>query len=253
MKKAIGVLAVCVLTATAAFGFETVKNLNLPAEGIDKLKINAGAGSLNVSGAEGLAAIEVEARIIVDGVPDKDMEGYIKDHVELGLRKSTGTAVLNSQIRDHGFFLFGREARIDLTVRMPRGLALDVTDGSGALGVENIAAAVRIDDGSGALRVLKIAGAVRIEDGSGEIIVDGVEGNLDIIDGSGSIEVRNVTGDVSLDDGSGSTALRHIGGTVTIDDGSGSLEIADVGKDVTLRHKGSGSVDITGVKGKVVK
>jgi hypothetical protein len=253
MKKAIGILAMCVLTSAAAFGSETPRNLNLPAGGIDKLKIDAGAGSLSVSGADGLAAIEVEAKIIVDGVRDSDMEGYIKDHVELELRKSAGTAVLKSHIRNDGFWRFGRDARIDLTVRMPCKMALDVDDGSGALEVENIAAAVRIDDGSGALRVSRITGPVRIVDGSGELVVDGVEGDLDIEDGSGEIDVRNVTGDVFLDDGSGGTTLRHIGGTVTIDDGSGSLEIADVGKDVILRHKGSGGVDITGVKGKVIR
>jgi DUF4097 and DUF4098 domain-containing protein YvlB len=252
MKQAIGILAVCVL-ATAAFGFETTKNLNLQAAGLDKLEIDAGAGSLSISGADGLAAIEVEARIVVDGVRDSDMEGYIKDHVELELRKSAGTAVLKSHLRDGGGFLFRRDARIDLTVRVPRRMGLDVVDGSGALEVENIAAAVRIDDGSGGLRVSKIVGSVRIEDGSGEIVVDGVEGNLDIEDGSGEIDVRDVTGDVVLDDGSGGTTLRHIGGTVTVDDGSGSLEISDVGKDVVLRHKGSGGVDITGVKGKVVR
>jgi hypothetical protein len=253
MKKAGLFACILVLAAFPAFGFETVKNLTLSADGLDKVDINSGAGSLSVAGREGLAAVEVEARIVVEGVSDKDMEGYIKDHVELELRKSGGTAVLVSHIRDRGFFGFSRSARIDLTVKVPKALALAVDDGSGSIEVENIAAEVRIDDGSGGLRLSRIAGDVRIDDGSGGIRVEGVEGNLEVTDGSGEIEIRDVKGDVALDDGSGGVTVRGVGGSVTVDDGSGSLEIDDVGRDVVIKHKGSGSVDITNVKGKVVR
>jgi hypothetical protein len=190
MKKAIGFIAMSILTVALAFGFETTKTLNLSAAGIDKLDIDAGAGFLKVSGAEGLSGIEVEARIVIDGVADKDMESYLKDHVELELRKSGATAVLKGLIHDRGFFRFGGEAKIDLTVRMPRAMALAVDDGSGALEIEDIGGAVRVDDGSGSLRVSRVAGDLRIDDGSGEITVENVGGNLDIVDGSGGIARR---------------------------------------------------------------
>jgi hypothetical protein len=253
MKKARVFVSLFALLALSAFGFEKVQTLSLPADGIGKLEITAGAGFLKVSGREDLSSIEVRAEIVASGVRDKDMEDYIKDNIELELRKSGGTAVLVSTLRGRVFSFFDGDRRINLTVTVPKGMALDIDDGSGEMEVQNISAGVRIKDGSGSLRVEKITGNVRIDDGSGELVVDGIQGNLDIIDGSGDIEVRNVTGDVSVDDGSGSTTLFRIGGNVTIDDGSGSLEIDDVGKDVRLKHKGSGSTDITNVRGTVVK
>ena len=218
MKKAVLWLSLSILAAFPALGFEKVQNLALPAEGLARLDITAGAGFLTVTGRAGQTAIEVKAHIQVSGVGDSEIEEWIKNHVELELRKAGDTAVLVGEIRSRGFIsFFDGEAKIDLTVSVPKTLAL------------------------------------RIDDGSGEISVDGVEGNVDITDGSGGMEVRNVTGDVSVDDGSGGISLLKVGGNVTIDDGSGHLEIDDVGKDVRLKHKGSGSVDITNVRGKVIR
>ncbi len=254
MKKSVLLVSLFILAAFPALGFEKVQNLTLPAEGLARFDITAGAGFLTVSGRDGQTAIEVKAHIQVSGVGDSEMEEWIKNHVELELRKAGDTAVLVGEIRSHGLFsLFDGEAKIDLTVSVPKTLALRIDDGSGELVVEDIKAGVRIKDGSGALRVRRIVGDLWIDDGSGGITVDGVEGNVDITDGSGGMEVRNVTGDVSVDDGSGEMTLTHIGGSVTVDDGSGGIEIDDVAKDVRLKHTGSGGVDLSNVRGKVIR
>jgi phage baseplate assembly protein gpV len=253
MKRSALLLVLLVAAAVTALGFEKTQVLTLPAEGIAKLEVTAGAGFLRVSGVEGARAVEVKAAIVVTGVGDKDMEGYIKDRVELELRKAGNAAVLVGRIRDHGFSFVPRDARVDLTVTVPKGLAVEIDDGSGELAVSGVAGDVRIKDGSGSIEVRDIGGSLWIDDGSGEIEVDGVQGNVEIIDGSGETDVRNVAGDLSIDDGSGGTTLRKIGGSVTVEDGSGSLEIDDVGKDVRIRHKGSGSLDIQNVKGKVIR
>lgn len=254
MKKTIVFIVLCVASAGALAAFETTKTLNLPAQGLLRLDIRAGAGSLTVTGREGLAVIEVKAGVVAPDVRDKDMEEYIRDHVELTLEKRGDVAVLVSRIRDNGrLFHFGDSARVDLTVTVPKTMALDIDDGSGGMVVEDISAVVRIEDGSGAIRVVRIAGNVRIDDGSGEVVVEGVEGNLEIDDGSGGLEVSDVTGDVTIDDGSGEVLVRRVGGIVTVDDGSGGIDIEDVEKDVRLINTGSGGVDISGVKGRVIR
>jgi len=223
MKKSMLIMVIVAAAAVTAFGSEKTQTLTLPAEGLAKVEISAGAGFLKVSGVEGAGAVEVRAAIVADGVGDKEMDEYIKDHVELELRKAGSTAVLVGRIREHGFSLFHREARVDLTVTVPKGLAVEIDDGSGDLSVVGVAGGVRIKDGSGDIEVRDIGGGLRIDDGSGGIEIDGVRGNVEIIDGSGETDVRNVTGDVSIDDGSGGITLRKIGGTVTIDDGSGTV------------------------------
>lgn len=254
MKKTFVLTVLALALAGTLSAFETTKTLSLPAQGLSRFELRTEAGSLTVTGRDGLASIEVEAKVVARGVRDENMERYLKDRVELTLEKRGDVAVLVSRVRDSGFiFHFGGDDRIDLTVSVPKTLALEIDDGSGEIVVEDMAAAVRIDDGSGAVRVERVAGAVRIDDGSGEVFIEGVQGDLVIDDGSGGVEVRDVTGDVSVDDGSGEIVIRRVGGQVTVDDGSGDIDIVDVEKDVRLINTGSGDVNISGEKGRVIR
>lgn len=236
MKKALVMTVLALALGGTLSASETTKNLDLAAQGIKRLEIRAGAGSLTVTGRDGMAAIEVKAEIAARHVRDDDMERFIKDRVELTLEKRGDVAVLVSRVRDSNrIFSFGDDGQIDLTVSVPKDMALDIDDGSGGIVVEDLAAAVRIEDGSGSIRVSRVRGDVRIDDGSG------------------GIEVREVTGDVSIDDGSGEILIRRVGGGVTVDDGSGDIDIEDVEKDIRLINTGSGDVRISGEKGRVIR
>lgn len=235
MKKT-AVLAVFLVASVGSLAaFETTKSLNVPAQGVKRLEIRAGAGSLTVIGREGLAAIEVKAEIVARHVRNEDMEEFLRDRVELTLEKQGDAAVLVSRVRERfRLFNFDEGAGINLTVLVPKDRPVAIDDGSGSIVLEDLAA-VRIDDGSGSIRVDRIAGEVKIDDGSGEI------------------EINDVAGDVTVDDGSGEIIIRRVGGTVTVDDGSGSIDIKDVEKDVRLIRTGSGGVDVSNVKGQVIR
>jgi DUF4097 and DUF4098 domain-containing protein YvlB len=235
MKKTVVGISLLLLGWGGLAAFETTKNLSLPTQGVQRFEIDAGAGSLTVTGRAGLSAIEVKAEIVAKHVRNEDMDRYIGDRVELTLVKQGDAVVLVSRIRNK-FRLFGfdDDAVINLTVLVPKDIPVDIDDGSGSMVAADLAA-VRIEDGSGSIRVDHIAGDVQIDDGSGEI------------------EVEEVAGNVSIDDGSGSILIRRIGGTVKIDDSSGSIDIDDVEKDVRLVRTGSGGVDVSNVKGRVVR
>ena len=234
MKKMLCLLSLLVLSLPA-FSFQVEKSLTLPAEGIRKLSVEAGAGSLKVEGTEGLSSIEVTAEIIVRGVGDGKIDDFLSDHLRFSLEKSGEEAVLKGYFRNSGFRLFSGEASVNLTVRVPKAMDLDVDDGSGWMTVENLRGEVSIDDGSGDLTVTNIEGDLRIDDGSGEI------------------EARNVTGSVRIDDGSGSMTVAGVGGTVTVDDGSGGIYIDDVAKDVVFKSAGSGSVETGNIRGRIIR
>ena len=237
MKKLFIILiaAVLLLLAASAFSFETSKILTLPAEGLRQLRVDSGAGRLKVTGVDSLTAIEVTAEIYARGESEKDMADFIKDHVELSLEKRGDRAVLLSDITSHFHWFFSGDAGINLTIRVPKSLALEIDDGSGEMTVEDIASDVSIEDGSGGIRVERVAGNLRIEDNSGEL------------------EVKDVGGDVSIDDGSGSITVTEIKGSVTVEDGSGSIDIDRVGKDVIIEESGSGGVHIGKVDGRVIR
>lgn len=235
MKKALVLASLTLFLCGSLAAFETTKTLSLPVDGLQKIEIQAGAGSLTVSGREGLAAIEVRAEIIAKHVREEDMDSFLKDRIELTLEKRGGRAVLVSRVREKfRLFDFDGDAVINLTVSVPKTLPLDIDDGSGSIVAQDLAS-LRIDDGSGSIKVERIAGDLAIDDGSG------------------STEISDVQGNVSIDDGSGEITIRRVGGTVEVDDGSGGIEIDDVAHDVRLINAGSGGVDISNVRGRVIR
>jgi DUF4097 and DUF4098 domain-containing protein YvlB len=228
----IALLALCV---SMAFSFDTVKNLRLSADGIEKLEIDCGAGYLHLSGDESLESIEVEAEIIVKGKSERDTEKYIEENVKLELKKRGSRAVLISKFDKGRFWDNFRTRVINLKVRIPKNMVL------------------HIDDGSGEMKIEQIIGRVEIDDGSGEIHISGIQGDVSIDDGSGTIEVSDVFGNLYVDDGSGTIEVRDVDQNVRVNDGSGSIHIDGVGGDVIIEDDGSGSLKIKNVKGKVIK
>jgi hypothetical protein len=211
--------------------YEQVRNLDLDVDGISELSIEAGAGSMDVTGVRGLDKILVKATIVVPDADEDDALKVIEQKMTLSLEQKGDEARLKSWF-DGGVMGFGENAHIVLEVSVPQGLS------------------VNIDDGSGSLDVIDIMGDVTIDDGSGSIDVENVA-NLKIEDGSGSIEVDNASGDVSIVDGSGSINVDHVAGSVTIDDGSGSIKVSDVEHDVIIIDDGSGGLTIKDVRGNV--
>jgi DUF4097 and DUF4098 domain-containing protein YvlB len=249
---------------------EEKKELNLSAAGIESFDADCGSGYLKITGEEGLKQIEVKATIEIRGFDKEDAEFFIKDKMTLSLEKRGDTAYLVSKVKS-SIFKKPKSALINLDIRIPKNLALDIDDGSGSLEItgidndieledgsgtikiKNISGKVKIDDGSGSIYLQKISGNVEIEDGSGSLEVEGIKGDLEIDDSSGEIKVKDISGNVKIDDSSGDMTISKIGGSVVVQDGSGGIDIDGVEKDVTIKSAGSGSVSIQNVKGKVKK
>jgi DUF4097 and DUF4098 domain-containing protein YvlB len=251
MKTTAIIFAILFLATTIVVANDSVRILELPKEGIDVMDIDCEAGFLKVYGVPNLDQIEVKAEIEVDIRNSTDRDDFIQRSIRLSLEKRGSRAVLISHIDNHSFF--NRHALVNLTVRIPLPMDLNVEDGSGPIEIRDVGGKVRIDDGSGDIDLTNITGDVDISDGSGELIVKDINGNLEVNDGSGEIEIDGVKGDLYVDDGSGSMRITKITGSVVVSDGSGSIDIDGVDQDVTIREAGSGGLSIHDVKGKVSK
>jgi hypothetical protein len=231
-------------------------NLNLQAEGITMFEIDCGAGSLRVKGVEGLKQIEVDATLVTKGIEDDDLEEFKNKYVKLKLEQDGKKARLTSEIKS-GFTVSSlfkhKEGRIDLDVRIPKNLDLDIDDGSGSIEVSDVNGNLEVEDGSGSIDIADIKGWVKIDDGSGSTTLENIGGKVKINDGSGTIKITDVGGDVDVDDSSGTVSIYNIKGSVVVDDGSGGIVIDGVDKDVNIKSAGSGSLTINNVKGKVTK
>lgn len=217
-----GVLAL----VTGAHAYEQTEKLSLSREGIEILKIDCGAGFLVVEGTG--ESIEVTAEIEVDDMDREDAEEFISKAVILTLKKTQSTAVLRSEI-EQGRRFFSVNARINLTVHVPKDIALDIDDGSGSIKVTDMNSNIRIDDGSGSVDINNIAGKVTVDDGSGELTIESVRGDVSVEDGSGYLYIADVDGNVKVDDASGDIDIDRVSGDVTIiDEGSGGCRIRHV-------------------------
>jgi DUF4097 and DUF4098 domain-containing protein YvlB len=141
-------------------------------------------------------------------------------------------------------------ARLDVIIEVPENMVAQIDDGSGDVEVAGIAA-LNLTDGSGEIVLQDVRGDVEVEDGSGEITVSNVQGNVRIHDGSGEIDLHDVMGSVIISDGSGEITATRIGRDVTISDSSGNIEVDEVGGSFTVRDDSSGDVDYRRVKGQV--
>jgi hypothetical protein len=216
------------LASGAAKGYEEERNLNLSADGIGTLSIEAGAGELNVTGVSGADEISVTATILMPGRNDDKARKKIESDLVLTLDKQGNTAVLKSYY-EHKLFRFGDSPSVELVVRMPDGMNLSVDDGSGSIEITDVSGDIEIEDGSGAINMANVGGEIEIDDGSGSIVAEVVGGNISIDDGSGGIRIEGVAGSVIIDDGSGGISVSGVEeDLIIIDDGSGGLNFSDI-------------------------
>jgi len=220
---------------------ELTKTLTIQAADLTKMDIDAGAGSLEVIGVNDATEIVVEAKILTTN--DKNFL--------LTLDSNGNTAELVAEHNtNHSGYWNGNSPRIDLVVKVPSSLMLDVEDGSGNLVIRDMQNNLVVDDGSGAISISDIKGNVELDDGSGSAVISGINGNVAVTDGSGELTVANVTGDLSIDDGSGDIDVLNVTGSVLIDDGSGDIDVNTAGG-LRIVDSGSGGLDIANVNGDV--
>lgn len=275
MKKTLSLLVLtissllttgCIIVSAKSPEYKTTENLSLSTNKLTELKVDAGAGFILIEGNSALDKIEVVADII----------SYDKNY-KLTLTEKNGLAILIADPNPEGnsnWFVINssnsKSAKIDLTIKLPKGLNLSIDDGSGNIDVHNISGKVSIEDGSGNINLKNIDGEVNIEDGSGNIDLTDItqtieidDGSGDIIihnagskvaieDGSGEIQLFDIIGEIDLDDGSGDLLVKGAKGHVTINDGSGDIKVVALDNGLTVLNAGSGGLSMSNVKGDIV-
>ena len=112
--------------------YEEIRDLRLDARGIGALKIESGAGSLEVEGISGADEIVVKAIILVPGKSDEKAQKIIADNLVLVLEKRGDSAILKGYF-DGNNWSWGDSASVRLEVHVPNNLSLDVEDSSGSI------------------------------------------------------------------------------------------------------------------------
>ncbi|HVT33121.1 MAG TPA: hypothetical protein VHE32_10765 [Rhodanobacteraceae bacterium] len=226
--------------------FSADRAIDLDAKGLDVLKLDTGAGDLVVEGVAGLARVEVRGKACAS---QEDALAQI----QFAQQREGAVANVGTRIPEIDGRLFANDyAYMDVHVRMPAGLRLDLRDSSGDLEVSGLTAGVSVKDSSGDIRLHDLGGAVDVTDTSGDIIARKISGDFTVLsDSSGDIVADDVKGSAIVkEDSSGDIELRHVGGDARVDrDSSGDIAFVDIGRDAIVGVDGTGEITADGVKG----
>lgn len=238
------VLLAAVPPAWAGWGgcaFRAPRNLDLATDGVNTLVVQAAAGELTIRGESGQTQVQVR------GTACAGTEAALAE-IKLVQRREGDRLIVAVEIPETAGGWFDDQRSLDLELRVPARLALDVADSSGDTTIEGVAA-LQVQDSSGDLRIERIAGEVSVTDSSGDLDLREI-GALHIpSDSSGDITAVGVRGDAVIDtDSSGSVTLREVSGDARVGvDSSGDLRFADIGGGVSVGTDSSGDIIAEGV------
>jgi len=258
---------VSVASAADNCKFTVQRDFDVDAAGLKTLALQLASTDVHVEGVAGLARVEVRGRACAS------QQDWL-DKLTVDQQRSGDRLVVtpHEEHSSNNWSLVGSSyAWIDLRVRVPAALAIDIRSASGDADVRDVAS-LAFQSASGDLRVESVAGVLGAEVASGDIEGKDV-GSLDLRrTASGDIRLRNVRGDARIGNvGSGDITLNHVDGGVEIGSvgsgdlsvshvardlrvdsiGSGDLSVDDVGGDFIVKHRGSGDVHQHGVRGRV--
>lgn len=232
--------------ATAAgCPFQEPREARVELAGATRVRLVARAGTLAVAGVPGAREVVAQGQACASSA--SQLAG-----LKLRAERRGSEIVLEAVVPEDATPLAGGPA-LDLAVRLPASLAVEVSDTSGPLEIRGVGA-LRLEDGSGEALVEDVATDVTLRDGSGDLTVRRLGGSLTVLeDSSGQIDVADVRGSVTIDeDGSGGIRVEKVGGSVVVKrDGSGAIDVRDVAGDLVVEQDGSGGVRHEGVQGRV--
>ncbi len=131
--------------------YSEVRDLKISADGIAGLEVDAGAGSLEVTGVPGGRNIVVVATITIENANDDEAGEIIASDLTLMLERDGDRAQLKARF-DRADWEHGANATISLEVQVPIGVSLKVHDIEKDLIMEN--------DGSGSVSISGLRGRV---------------------------------------------------------------------------------------------
>ncbi|MEP7098075.1 MAG: DUF4097 family beta strand repeat-containing protein [Dokdonella sp.] len=225
--------------------FTTQRDFDVDAAGLNTVAFVLGSTDVTVEGVPGLAKVEARGKACASD------QAWLAELAVDQQRSGDRITITPHTDRHSNTSWFGSSyAYIELHVRVPAQLAIDIQSHSGDADVRNVAA-LGFNASSGDLRVDKIAGALTAEVSSGDVN-GGDIGSLDVRrTSSGDFTLRDVHGDVKVARaGSGDLKFDKVGGSVAIGSvGSGDVSASQVTHDVTIDSVGSGDVSVDSVGG----
>jgi DUF4097 and DUF4098 domain-containing protein YvlB len=238
-------LLVSALVFAGSCEHQAARDLDIDAAGLRALVLKLGSSDLHARGVPGLKRIEVRGKACAS-------DPAMLDKLQVSQRRDGDRVVVavEKDVKISGSWFGSNYAYLDLEVRLPAELPLDVDASSGDSDIRDVAS-LAMKSSSGDVDLGNIAGEVVVAVSSGDIKANEIGSFALTSTGSGDVEVHGVRGDVKVDRaGSGDLHFERVGGRVDIGRvGSGDVTLRDITADVLVGSIGSGDITVDGVGG----
>lgn len=254
------------LSVAAQCEHQAARDFDIDVSGLRALVVENGSSDLRVRGVAGLQKIEVRGKACAS-------EAAMLDTLQLNQGRDGDRAIVavDKSVRNSNSWFGSNYAYIDLEVRVPAALAVEVASSSGDADIRDIAA-LTMKTSSGDVDLNDIAGGVEMSASSGDVearnvgsftLISTSSGDMNVVGvrgnvradrgGSGDLHFEKVSGSVEVGSvGSGDVSLRDIEGDVLVGaTGSGDVSADGIGGNLTVRAQGSGETTHRNVKGRV--
>ena len=141
-----------------------------------------------------------------------------------------------------------RRPRVQLTLRVPARLGIELRLGGGEVDVTNVAS-LQVVKASGRIRIASIAGAVTGELGPGEVEIDHA-GSVAIETRNSQVRIADVAGSFEVEARRGDFRARGIGGAAHLEGRDVEAELEDLAGPLRLTGSG-GEVRVRDVRGPI--
>ena len=219
----------------------------LSARGVNLVRIQCGAGSLQIIGTPNSREITVKADIFSKaGNLDEAMR--LRDEIAVQIHNNDPArptiAITDPEIRGGG-----QSFEVDLRVWLPPTVALLVEDKNGNLDIRGLQAGANITHGMGSVTIENVNGGVDLTNQGGPTKLTQLSGKLDVRDGRGDLTIEHITGNVDVKGGGGVLAVRHVSGNVRAANARQSVDILNIDGKLALIGIKPASAKIEAVTG----
>lgn len=193
-------------------------------------------------GAVHIIASEREDTVVVvnPSKPGKklDVEAAEKTVVEMTRSRLT---VITPKPGGLGGLLLGRYGSVDVTVELPEGSSIDLTNGYGDLRADGSFGEVFVKTGAGDIDVDQ-ATACRLVSGAGRLSLGSCNGKAEVTT-AGDMEIRRVTGEAAIKNLNGKTRVGEVVGPLRVRSANGDIFVERARADVSAKTA-NGDVEI---------
>jgi len=205
-------------------------DMQLP-KGVEDLRLNTGAGNVEVLPGTGGISIETKVRANTERVDASKLTSYFEDHVLIS--QEEGTLVIEDR---HSKENEGNGWSISLTVRVPEGFPISANSGAGNVTVRAARERVSANSGAGNVSVEMPESSlanVSANSGAGKVVVKlrSINGSLTANSGAGRVEAHvqqvHQAKRVTVSSGAGSALLvlpQDVAGEFKLESGVGSVK-----------------------------